>query len=279
MSAETKDGFVDTNGIRTYYQETGEGPPIVFIHGIDLNLTYWQPEVEFFSRRYRAVAYDLRGMGKSGGANPEYEFDAYLADLTALLAALGIDRPVLCGHSLGADIILQYGISRPDGMRALVVADAPAPDNWVTSPLAYELQKVAIDVLRVLHPLDPLSPLAPATQHLLYSRAFQEANPEAMAAFRQQYASNSVDGVLHAAKALAFRKDNTEELPQITAPTLLLRGSKDRIVSQGEMDTYHSQIAGSTLEILDGSGHMTLQEQPEKFNGLMEAFLTGLPPA
>src|SRR4051812_34498997 len=101
---------VDVNGAPLNYYDAGEGRPIVFVHGWSLDLHSFGAQCEFFSRSHRVVAYDLRGMGKSGGGEKPYRYQRYIDDLAGLLERLGIGRAVLCGHSQGGTIALQYAL-------------------------------------------------------------------------------------------------------------------------------------------------------------------------
>src|SRR5438132_5893954 len=136
MSAQAQSKFVDIHGIPIHYQEAGAGAPIVFVHGWSLDCTCWQAQVDYFSQHYRTIAYDWRGSGKSGGAKRLVDFTQLIEELDALLAALALERPILCGHSMGGDMVLEYAVTYPQRLSALVVADAPGPHNTTTSPLA-----------------------------------------------------------------------------------------------------------------------------------------------
>src|ERR1051326_77574 len=103
---------ITINGVDTYYTDSGgTGTPVVFIHGLSLDLTYWSPEIGALSGSgYRCIAYDWRGMGQSGGATPQYSMNDLADDLNALIGALNLSNPILCGHSQGGIIALQFAV-------------------------------------------------------------------------------------------------------------------------------------------------------------------------
>lgn len=93
---------VQTNDIETFYELRGDGPPIVFIHGALADHTAADQQFEAFSDAYTAIAYDIRGHGKTTSPhNAAYSIDLLAEDLHAFITALGLERPVLCGVSMG----------------------------------------------------------------------------------------------------------------------------------------------------------------------------------
>jgi pimeloyl-ACP methyl ester carboxylesterase len=117
-------GFVETNGIETYYERRGDGPPVVFVHGAIMDTRMWTPQMDALADDYTVVSYDVRGHGRTGSSDAaEYAADLFAADLHALLAALDIERPVLCGLSMGGMIAQAYAAEHPENVAGLVLAD------------------------------------------------------------------------------------------------------------------------------------------------------------
>jgi pimeloyl-ACP methyl ester carboxylesterase len=116
---------VDTNGVETYYERRGEGPPVVFIHGATLDHRMWRPQVAALVDEYETVSYDYRGHGETGATDrEEYSVEMLTEDLRGLVEELGLERPVLCGHSYGGVIAAEYAVRYPDDVAGLVFADA-----------------------------------------------------------------------------------------------------------------------------------------------------------
>ena len=272
MSAQNvRDGYVEVEGARLYFQDRGSGPPIVFVHGWGLDLSYWAPVIERLSGSYRTVAYDSRGAGRSTGALPRYLLARLVEDLSSVIRNLGLDRPVLCGHSLGGDTVLQHAVTYPHAAPALVVADAPGPCNFWTSRLSYLGFRVILAISSWLG-VDPVQkPLEPLFRDLLWSKGFQSSHPEEIQGWKDQFLGSSVAGLLTSFRAMAYRKNL---VAGIAVPTLLIRGALDRLVPQRTFAQYHRRIPGSQLELIAASGHMTLSEKPEEFSKLVEAFLS-----
>ena len=128
------------SGLRLHYQQLGEGPDLVMVHGLTGNLAVWHLRiVPELTDRYRVLTYDLRGHGHSDAPAQGYSPDDMAADLLGLLDALEIERPVLVGHSYGADIALYHALLHPERVREVIAIEAALPalehlrshDDWV----------------------------------------------------------------------------------------------------------------------------------------------------
>lgn len=105
-----------------WYDRRGSGPPLVCLHGGWQNADSWRPQVDRFAGEYSVVTFDLRGHGRTGATGPErYSIDLFVDDLERLLDHLGIERPILCGISIGGMIAQAYLDSHPDGARGAVI--------------------------------------------------------------------------------------------------------------------------------------------------------------
>jgi pimeloyl-ACP methyl ester carboxylesterase len=128
------------SGLRIHYQQVGEGPDLVMVHGLTGNLAVWHLRiVPELSERFRILTYDLRGHGHSDTPRSGYTPDAMADDLLGLLDALEIERPLIAGHSYGADIALYHALRHPQRVREVIAIEAalPAleesrrPEDWV----------------------------------------------------------------------------------------------------------------------------------------------------
>lgn len=120
---------VRTNDVETTYEDHGEGPPVVFIHGAILDRTQWQAQFDALADDYRTIAYDVRGHGHTGRSRPtSYSVELLAADLDALIDELDLEQPVLCGHSTGGCIAQVYAAQHPDKIAGLVLASTFGPE-------------------------------------------------------------------------------------------------------------------------------------------------------
>jgi pimeloyl-ACP methyl ester carboxylesterase len=119
------------DGVALAYEETGSGaPPLLLVHGWTCDHTFFAPQFEHFGRRHRVVAVDLRGHGESDKPRQEYTMSGFADDLAWLCGDLGVEGPVIIGHSMGGVIALELAARRPHLPIALVLLDAPV----VTAP-------------------------------------------------------------------------------------------------------------------------------------------------
>jgi pimeloyl-ACP methyl ester carboxylesterase len=117
-----------SSGLRVHYQRVGEGPDVVMVHGITGNLAVWHLHiVPALCERFRILTYDLRGHGYTDTPPTGYSPDAMAADLRELLDALELERPVVIGHSYGADIALYFAARNPHRVREVVAIEAALP--------------------------------------------------------------------------------------------------------------------------------------------------------
>jgi pimeloyl-ACP methyl ester carboxylesterase len=128
------------SGVRLHYQQVGEGPDVVMVHGITGNLAVWHLHiVPALSESFRILTYDLRGHGHSDTPASGYSPDDMAADLLGLIDALEIESPVVVGHSYGADVALYFAASHPERVREVIAIEAALPalercrrhDGWV----------------------------------------------------------------------------------------------------------------------------------------------------
>ena len=117
-----------SHGLRVHYQQVGEGPDVVFVHGITGNLAIWHLHiVPALADRFRVLTYDLRGHGYTDTPPTGYSLDDMAEDLAGLLDALELEQPVVVGHSYGADIALYLAANHPGRVREVVAVESALP--------------------------------------------------------------------------------------------------------------------------------------------------------
>lgn len=113
----------------TYYEEYGDGPPIVFLHGAWGDHRLWAEQVRPLAADHRIIVYDLRGHGRTGGSPVDpYTIRLYVEDLNALIATLDLESPAICGRSMGGWVALPYAAAYPDTIGALCTLGAETPE-------------------------------------------------------------------------------------------------------------------------------------------------------
>lgn len=255
----------DVAGIR--YLEAGDrgAAPILFLHGIGGGARAFAPQLEHFGRSYRAIAWEMPGYAGSAPL-PLVTMEALAAALAGFIRALGLERPVLVGHSIGGMIVQRLLAKASDAARAVVLAQTSAVFGSKDPAWAEAFIK------------DRLSPLDAG-------RSMEEIAPEAIRALVGDGADP--EGVAVAQECLAGVPDSTyrdmvlampgfdlrDALPRIATPTLVLAGSRDRNAPAAGMERMAARIPGARYVVLEGAGHLAYAEHPAAFNEAVGRFL------
>jgi 3-oxoadipate enol-lactonase len=257
---KTRDG-------RFCYEAAGDpsSPTLVFLHGIGGAARAWRGQLETFSDRYRAMAWDMPGYGGSAPL-PSVSIAALADALQDFLQQVDATKPILVGHSIGGMIVQQLLAKSPHIAGAVVLAQtSPAfgkPDgDW---------QKSFIDAR--LGPLDRGETLATLAPTLVKELVGDDPDVSGMEIARDCMAC--VPDTTYRATMLALMGfDLRNALKKIAVPTLVLSGSKDNNAPAPMMAKMASYIPSATFVELDGVGHLANLERPGAFNAALDSFL------
>ncbi len=258
---------VRTGDVDTYYEIRGEGPPVVFVHGMMMTTTMWAPQVDAFGDAYATIAYDVRGHGHTGGSDrDEYSMELFAEDLEALLDALGVDRAVVCGLSMGGAIAQAFAAAYPDRLAGLVLAD-----TFPTGPMPL-VGRLAMANIRFLARLARLvdyrtlnrlqlrvgNRLLPGVSgdEVTVQRLLEEAPTIPRAEF------------VKIADATARFPRRELDLSVVTAPTLVLAGEHYPLAYEGVKERLAAQLrnADPEVRVVPGGGHASNLDNPAAFN-------------
>ena len=262
--------FLEVDGVRLHYLERGEGPPVVLLHGNVVTAEDWVLSGvldRVAGRGHRVVAFDRPGYGHSDRPRGSaWTAGAQAELLRRAFARLGLERPVVVGHSWGTNAALALALDHPDAVRGLVLLagyyhPTLRADALLVAPAAVP---VLGDVLR--HTVSPL--LGAATLPLLIKgmfaprpvpERFQEGFPRGMAVRPSQIRAEAQDGATMAAGVAAMR-DRYRELDM---PVVIMAGSEDRVVDVGRHAIrLREEIPRSDLRLVPGAGHMVHHAVP-----------------
>ena len=124
MPLQAEDKQVELRGLNFHYRDWGgEGPPLVLLHGLASNCRIWDLSAPLLTSRFTVYALDQRGHGLTDGPNHGYEFESVCNDLHAFIQHLGLERPLLAGHSWGGNVVLQYAVDYPDDTAGIIMVD------------------------------------------------------------------------------------------------------------------------------------------------------------
>ncbi|WP_348607890.1 alpha/beta fold hydrolase [Halobaculum rarum] len=257
---------VETNGVETYYERRGDGPPVVFVHGAVVDHTQWAPQFDALADEYTVVAYDVRGHGRTGGSDREtYTVDLFAEDLAALIDALDLDRPVVCGLSMGGCIAMTYASRCPDGLSGLVLADTFGP---VSLTLGERLQRAS---LRLTIPPARLVGYERVERAMVWLRERTEAgisgDYDRIEAIRETGPPMSTAEFAKVIRALASFERARVDLASIAVPTLVLYGEHDAGFVRRQSAVLGALISDADVLEVPDAGHASALDEP--------AFVTG----
>ena len=249
----------------------GDGPALVFLHGVGGNRSNWRGQVERFGAAgFHAIAIDARGYGESDGYAGPLVFTDFADDVARVLDRFGQPRATICGLSMGGRIALDLWRRHPERIERLVLADTSAGSKETQDPARIE----AFLAARRQPLLDGLTPaqLAPTLVETLIG---PNATPAQRAELVASLAALQRDGYLKALEAVT-RFTDFPAFESIAVPTLVIVGSEDRIAPPHIARAMADAIPGARLAVLDGAGHISNIEAPDAFDAALADFL-GVP--
>jgi len=240
--------YVDTGGLRTYYEAHGEGEPVILLHGGLVTAETFDAQTPAIAERYRVYVPERRGHGRTPDVEGPITFEAMANDTVAFMDAVGLDSAHLVGWSDGALVGLLVALRRPQRVRKLVYIGQPVNPEGVR----------------------------PEALPMLMSMTRETAPPM----FEQMYAAVSPDGPEHFGvvfdKLIELWKNDPglplDELTGLASPTLVLVGDDD-IVSIEHAASVYRAMPNAQLAVVPGTSHAALMEKPDLVNRLVLDFL------
>ena len=252
--------------------DIGSGPAVLLLHGYPFNRSMWSEQVAALKGDYRVITPDLRGLGESGALKDSITtIDAMAEDLAALLDELEIERIVLGGLSMGGYVAFAFSRRFAQRVRALVLADTRPQADTEEGKRGRKEQ-----AQRVLK--DGMESIADGFLEKVLTPATLSERPEIKKRVREMILTTKPEGAAAALRAMAARRDQTDFLPEITAPTLIIVGSEDKLTPRADAEQMHREIRGSRLEVIEGAAHLSNLERPVEFNRALKSFLDTLQP-
>ncbi len=253
--------------VKLGYDESGRenGLPVIFLHGFPHHRGLWAPQLASLSSVARCIALDLRGFGESSVA-PPYTMDQYADDVAAFMDALGIDRAVICGLSMGGYVAFSMWRRHRARIHSLVLADTRASAD---SEEGREKRRAMAQLARERGTIA----VADATIAGMVGKHTRETSPQIVDLVYRILAKAPVAGVVGALDAMRERADSTPTLATIDVLTLIVVGEEDVLTPVSDAETMHRAIYGSRLRVLARAGHVSNLERPAAFNQVLSEFL------
>lgn len=253
---------VDVRGIATHLFEAGapEAPPLLYIHGTFLG-NLWIDFHRALARDFHVFAPDTPGFGLTERPSWMRDMSDYVLYFRDLLDALGLDRPVIVGHSLGGWMAVEIAVWFPERVGKLVLADA-AGIRVKGTPIADLLAMNPQELLAVsFENLTAAAPLIPAAVDVDYIVSlYRQRTTLAALAWNPSY-----DPKLE------------RRLERVRCPTLVVWGERDKLIPPVYGETFHRLIPESRHVTIPGAGHMVMFEQPDEWSKIVAGFAAGDP--
>jgi pimeloyl-ACP methyl ester carboxylesterase len=269
--------YIDASGARLYYEETGRGYPLIFVHEFGADCREWETQVRYFSRFYRCITYNARGYPPSDvpeDAN-QYGWEFSVDDVAAVMQGIGVDRAHVVGLSMGGYAALQFGLRHPGKASAIVAAGAGSGsppslrEAWLrdTPVTARGFVERGLDAMA-----DEMGNSATRIQ-LKYK------DPRSWQDFVDHLRQHSPRGMSNTmARYQTLRPslhDFQKEFSQMRTPVLLAVGDEDAPCIETNL-MLKAAIPGAGLWICPNTGHAINLEEPAAFNAQVENFLSAV---
>ncbi len=250
------------NGTTIYYEEHGQGPPLVMIQGYMGDHSAWFNQVKAFNKYFRVITFDARGLGKSPVSRVPFTIPVQAGDVIGLVDFLKIDRAHIMGISLGGLVAQAIAIEHPERVLKLVLAATlPGTDSLYIGEKAQAFARnlSTMDMDKVGNLLVPLAFNNPAVAYMvkLFSRTPWASRYKTYVKQMQSIGSYNIVDRLHLIQAL----------------TLVIAGSRDRIVSPHSSEIIAGKIPKAKLVIVKGGSHAFFLEMSRRFNREVLQFL------
>lgn len=253
--------------VDTYYEITGQGDPILFIHGLGSSTRDWEVQVDFFSPHYQVVTYDVRGHGQSDKPPGPYSVPMFAGDAAGLLRALDVAPAHVVGISMGGIIAFQLALDKPELVRSLVIVNS-GPE-MVTRTLR---DRLAILQRLLLFRLLSMRQIGLLLSKRLFVKPEQE---ELRQEFVERWAQNDKRAYMEATRALVGYSV-ADRIGEIAHPTLVIAADEDYTPVSAK-EAYVAKMQRAELVVIEDSRHASTVERPDQFNQALMAFLSRLP--
>ncbi len=260
---------VPTNGIDTAYtdQGQGDGAPVVLIHGFPYNKSMWDDQVAALTGSHRVITYDLRGHGESGATSGPYTMEMLADDLHELIETLSLGTVALGGFSMGGYVALAFARAYPEHLAKLMLLDTRhLPDS--------EQAREGRENLAKQVEADGVEGVAGALPGRMLTESTVRDRPAVAARASDMIRAASPAGVAGSARAMALRRDQSDMLPGISVPTLIVVGDQDGITPPADAEAMAAAIPNATLVTIAGANHLSNLDKPDEFNRALIDFLS-----
>jgi len=257
--------LMQIGNVQINVRQWGSGEPLVLVHGLGANSSLWVHQVPSFSKRFRVIALDLRGFGRSSKPlkREDYSIDLMADDVIGVCRDLGLTSVNLLGTSMGGFIGQTVALKEPDLIRSVMLCHTGSqhaiPQEVLTGRLE-ALETISMDEYAALVSSQALA---------------QPSDPFVDEWLREMIASNERTAYLHVLAGALAEFDVSDKIHEIRCPSIVVAGAEDRVIPPEKGKLLSSLIRGCEYHLVEGVGHIGYAEDPATFNRIILDFLSG----
>lgn len=244
-----------------HYEVFGRGQPVLFLHGWLGSWRYWFPTMEVVAEQFRTYSFDFWGFGDSRRKRTQESIQAYSDQVIRFLDALGIDRVMLVGHSMGGMVALKTAITYPDRIQRVTTVGAPIDGDSLSWLLKLTDRPFFADTFARI----------PLLRRQLFRFFLGETNDPAVNEVIDDSVKSSANTLRYAVSSM-WRTDLRPELPRLRVPTLIVHGGRDDIVNPNQADLF-DQVPMAEVILMARSRHFPFLDEATIFNDVLLRFL------
>jgi aminoacrylate hydrolase len=249
-----------------YYEEAGQGPPLLLVSGLNGVGSFWAPQVADLARDFRVIVHDHRGTGKSTHSRIQYSVDQMAGDVLKLMDALDIPSAHFAGHSTGGAIGQVIALEHPRRLQSLVLSATWAgPDPYFRRLFAMRKEILLTSGVEAYLRASILVLAPPAWVSANDAAITVQHRVQAAEAAPVEVMASRIDAIV------AF--DRRAQLGRIRTPTLVIVAADDMVTPRFYSEEIASKVPGAKLVVLDSGGHFVPQLDPGPFNAAVGGFL------
>jgi len=262
------------DGVSLYFEETGSGTPVIFVHEFAADHRSWEPQMRHFGQRYRAITYGARGYPPSDVPDDVYMYSQNRAtdDIAAILDHLKIDKAHVVGLSMGGFATLHFGFRHPNRALSLTVAGCGyGAEKGQEEKFRKEVETVVATIRG-----EGAAKFAEKYAYGPTRVQFENKDPRGFAQFKQELAEHSTTGTANTQEGVQGKRpslyDLVDQMKAMTMPVLVLTGDEDWPCLQPAL-LMKQTIPTAALSVMPNCGHTINIEDPDQFNRLVGDFI------
>lgn len=243
-----------------------ENSPILFIHGFPFDHYMWDKQIEKFNSDYYCITYDIRGLGSSPVGDGQFTMESFVDDLANVIDTLDLDKPSLCGLSMGGYISLRAVERMEEKLGSLILCDTKslADNNEGRVNRAKGIKQINDEGVERF-----------VEQFIsnCFAEGFKQTSDTEYETILRKSKKYDAVGVKGCLLAMAGRTDTTSYLQNISIPTLVICGEEDKLTPPDVMKSMSDKIKDSKFVTIEGAGHISPVEAATRVNKEIENFL------